>query len=366
MKNKIFVLYVVFIFILFNVIFSSCGKKRNPTEIIISTDTVIITATEIFSNTSTEILTDTHTKTYTYTTTPSLTFTKEQTNTYSNTFTMTQTYTVTNTNTYINTPTITNTPADTYEPDNNYTEATTLINGVQQEHSGLPFNDEDWFIFKLTDCANVTITTTGPTGDTHMWLYNSVGVPTTHLIYNDDGGPDAGIGFSQIQQFLSPGTYYVKIWAYNTQINKYFIQLNVINNPCTPTITTTFTKTETLTYTLTPTLTTTPTVTQTHNFIDQYEPDNVYMSANTITHSEHQVHSIIPANDEDWVTFTITEQSTITLTGANYIYLYDSAGVPSTHIAYANRVLKAVLAPGTYYAKSWSNAEITQYTQRMY
>jgi M6 family metalloprotease-like protein len=65
---------------------------------------------------------------------------------------------------------------------------------------------------------------------------------------------------------------------------------------------------------------------------DSYEPDNTYSQANVITSGVPQNHSIDPVGDNDWVTFSLTEESAVTLLtdGAEFydtrLYLYDDSG----------------------------------------
>ena len=65
---------------------------------------------------------------------------------------------------------------------------------------------------------------------------------------------------------------------------------------------------------------------------DCYEDDDVYIDANPITSGVPQDHRIDPLNDVDWVRFTLTETSAVTLetTGApggdTYLRLYESNG----------------------------------------
>jgi hypothetical protein len=94
-----------------------------------------------------------------------------------------------------------------------------------------------------------------------IWLYNSAGVPGTFLIMDDDGGQGH---FSKIAAILDPGTYYLKVNAYdpNITINTYYLNLTVNALPTvTPTIT--FSPTFTITPTVTHTGTETPTMTTT-------------------------------------------------------------------------------------------------------
>jgi hypothetical protein len=115
---------------------------------------------------------------------------------------------------------------------------------------------------------------------------------------------------------------------------------------------------------LSPTVSATCTVTLTPVSPDSYEPDDSYTQASTIVSGVRQTHSIYPVGDFDWVTFTITQLSKVTLQtsgitdGDTEMWLYDGAGVPSTTIAYNDdggtghySLINTVLAPGTYYVK---------------
>ena len=91
---------------------------------------------------------------------------------------------------------------DQYEPDNNSGQATTIYSGISQTHSIIPATDEDWVSFILTDTSDLTIETSGTSGDTRMWLYNS---NLTQIEYDDDDGTGS---FSKITQTgLGAGTY---------------------------------------------------------------------------------------------------------------------------------------------------------------
>jgi hypothetical protein len=117
---------------------------------------------------------------------------------------------------------------DAYEPDDAYDQATTIIPDVPQEHSIDPVGDEDWVKFTLSQESEVVLETSGPSGDTRMWLYNN---GLTQIEYNDDGGTNL---FSHIDRIcdtdaLPAGTYYVKIDEYgnNNEIPSYQITLDV-------------------------------------------------------------------------------------------------------------------------------------------
>lgn len=123
--------------------------------------------------------------------------------------------------------------SDVYEPDDSDVTASTLAPNSSQTHSICPVGDEDWMQFTVTQDSNVMLETSGTSGDTRMWLYNS---SVIQLEYDDDGS--AGL-FSLIDRecgvnSLPAGTYYVKIDEYgdNHEISSYDIGLTVIS--CTP------------------------------------------------------------------------------------------------------------------------------------
>jgi len=125
------------------------------------------------------------------------------------------------------------TPPDSYEVDNVYTQAKSLSPGSTQTHSiHNDGSDIDWVYFTLSQKSDVVIETSGPSGDTRIWLYDSSGVPSTYIAYDDDGGSNQ---FSKITQAgVSVGTYYVKIDEYNNNadIPTYYLDLTV--TPVTP------------------------------------------------------------------------------------------------------------------------------------
>jgi hypothetical protein len=112
---------------------------------------------------------------------------------------------------------------DAYEPDDSSGTAKTINVNAPQTHSIIPAIDQDWVKFTLASTSNITLETSGASGDTRLWLYNS---GLGQIAYNDDGG--AGL-FSLITQTnLDPGTYYVKIDEYgnNNEISSYTISLS--------------------------------------------------------------------------------------------------------------------------------------------
>ena len=120
---------------------------------------------------------------------------------------------------------------DGFEPDGTSGTASWLYSGVQQTHAIVPIGDDDWMKFTVpSGSGRALLETSGVTGDTRMWLYESDG--TTLVEYDDDGGP--GLWSYINQRCLSPGTYYVKIddYADNSLIGEYKIDLTVF--PCPP------------------------------------------------------------------------------------------------------------------------------------
>jgi hypothetical protein len=122
---------------------------------------------------------------------------------------------------------------DGWEPDNDWTQANTITPGVQQIHNILNGGtDVDWMKFILTSASDVTIETSGPSGDTEMWLFNSVGVPNSWMTYCDD--KVIGNKFSQIiMTNLPAGTYYIKVdeTGQNQEIPTYYIDLTATVTP---------------------------------------------------------------------------------------------------------------------------------------
>jgi N-acetylmuramoyl-L-alanine amidase len=115
---------------------------------------------------------------------------------------------------------------DAFEPDNNSSQATSIKQGSsQQHHSILPANDEDWMTFTLSETADVTIETSGASGDTVMFLYSS---NLTLITQNDDAD---GTLFSLIKHRLPPGNYFIKIieLGQNHVIPDYSVSLTVTN-----------------------------------------------------------------------------------------------------------------------------------------
>ena len=105
------------------------------------------------------------------------------------------------------------TDGDPYEPDDTHDQANEILSGSPQNHSIVPATDEDWVWFSLSEESEVIIETSGPSGDTQMWLYDD---SLNEIEYDDDSGTNY---FSRIDRVcgvdpLAVGTYYVKIDEY--------------------------------------------------------------------------------------------------------------------------------------------------------
>ena len=107
---------------------------------------------------------------------------------------------------------------------------------------------------------------------------------------------------------------------------------------------------------------------------DSYEPDNSSGQAKTISDGVRQTHSIVPANDVDWVKFNLSNTSNITIetagsSGDTRMWLYNSSISQLVYdddggSGYFSKITKDGLPPGTYYAKIdeyGNNNEISTY-----
>jgi C1A family cysteine protease len=122
---------------------------------------------------------------------------------------------------------------DAYEPDNSAGAASSITDGVPQTHNIVPKDDRDWVSFYLPQESAILLETSGPSGDTRMWLYDG---DLDELEYNDDG---QGL-FSRIDREcatdpLLTGRYYLKIDenGNNDVIPTYDLSYTVVET-CTP------------------------------------------------------------------------------------------------------------------------------------
>ncbi|MCE7736575.1 MAG: hypothetical protein GPJ54_16960 [Candidatus Heimdallarchaeota archaeon] len=161
--------------------------------------------------------------------------------------------------------------ADSYEPDNSIDTANILVHDSIQTHAINPAADIDYFNFTITQLSEVSIMTSGPSGDTYMMLYNSEG---TLVDYNDEyDGSWAGL-----LVYLDPGIYSVAIEAYYSFdiINSYNIHLLV--SPLSA---------------------------------DTYESDDTAATATSLIVDVSQLHNLVPIGDVDYYSIILSQPEVI-------------------------------------------------------
>ena len=123
--------------------------------------------------------------------------------------------------------------ADAFEPDDSAGQARVIAtDGTPQTHNICPVGDESWVTFTLAEESSVEIETSGPAGDTRIWLYDA-GV--AQMQFDDDDGADL---FSFIDRNCGPnalpaGTYYVKVGGDgdNEEIRTYNLAVTAADCP---------------------------------------------------------------------------------------------------------------------------------------
>lgn len=100
--------------------------------------------------------------------------------------------------------------ADAYEPDGSAAQASPIVSGAPQTHGICPAGEEDWVTFTLGESSAVTLETSGASGDTRLWLFNSA---LSLVEFDDDDGDNL---FSAIDRLcgvdpLPAGTYYAMV-----------------------------------------------------------------------------------------------------------------------------------------------------------
>lgn len=218
---------------------------------------------------------------------------------------------------------------DPYEPDDSPSAAKLITKGVLQNRSIHKVGNADWARFKVGGggALNLQIETSGPVGDTHMWLIRSDG---TRQAYDNDGGTG---DFSRITAaFLAPGIYYIKIREYGSDgtIPRYTLQARWTTAPIAA---------------------------------DAYEPDGTRSTARRIVSGQVQDRSIHAAGNVDWVRFRVSRAGarnvrleTSGSDGNTEMWLYDAAGArllydDDSGTGRFARIRAAALAPGTYYIR---------------
>lgn len=191
------------------------------------------------------------------------------------------------------------TDVDSYEPDDTYATATAIVVDVVQQHTIAPAEDVDWISFSVSAGETYWIQTASGTPaediDTVLELYDSDG--TTYLDSDDDGGSGA---YSLIQYTADANkTLYVSVSEfYGTNTGAYSIAVAAAS--------------------------------------DIYEPDDSFGAATSIAiDAVAQQHMIIPADDQDWVSFSVSADRTYRITTTSgtpandfdvVVTLYDSNG----------------------------------------
>lgn len=219
---------------------------------------------------------------------------------------------------------------DVYEVDDASSTAKTIWAGQTQNRTIHAAGNVDWAKFTLAGPADVTVETSGITGDTQMWLYNSAG---TFIEYDDDDG--AGL-FSRIERSganaLAAGTYYVKVqkWGNNGVIAAYTLSLTVVSQVAT----------------------------------DIYEPDDSSATAKTISGGQTQNRTIHAPGNVDWAKFTLAAPADVTIStdgpaGDTQMWLYSATGTliefddddGNGLFSYIARTGASALPAGTYLIK---------------
>ena len=125
------------------------------------------------------------------------------------------------------------TTPDSYEPDDSTETANSIADGVPQTHNIFPADDQDWVSFELTAESAILLQTSGPAGDTRMWLYDSA---LDEIEYNDDWeGLFSHIDRECATDPLPAGQYYVMVDEYgnNDVIPSYDLSYTLVE-VCTP------------------------------------------------------------------------------------------------------------------------------------
>jgi len=105
---------------------------------------------------------------------------------------------------------------DEYEPDNSISQAKTIaVNATPQQRTFHDAADEDWVRLVITRAGQYRIAATAQPGtnlDTYLELYNA---QESLIASDDDGGDNLN---SKLELQLQPGTYFIKIYPLDDQI----------------------------------------------------------------------------------------------------------------------------------------------------
>ena len=225
---------------------------------------------------------------------------------------------------------------DTYEPDGDSLTASEITSGETQVHSMLPSYDVDWVTFTLAVPSAVIMETDGAhpdVDDTYLNILQFNGESWDYLFGNDDKA--AGNGYSRVEVgcevALIPGTYFAEVHIpyKDRQFDPYLLTFTA--SPCE----------------------------------DAYEEDDIWTDAKSIASDVPQDHTINPIADQDWVSFTLPDQTGVKLWTSGpaghdtVLSLYtDPTGAPlavseddgeGAYSLFDYGCSGTLLAPGTYY-----------------
>lgn len=239
---------------------------------------------------------------------------------------------------------------DSFEPDNSRESAKLLtVGSTAQAHTFYPAADEDWA--KFTAQANITYTietiNLKAQSDPVLCLVDSTGA---QLLCDDDNS--AGEGARLHWQASAAGDYFIQVKNYQPTVtgDATGYQLRIQEGACTA---------------------------------DSNEPDNTRETARPLaSDGTKQQHNICPANDQDWVAFTVNantpyrlETTDVGAEADTMLEVYDANGTTlaknDDHTpGGASQIAYTFAQAGTYYAKvmlynSASFGEGTHYSLRL-
>lgn len=225
-------------------------------------------------------------------------------------------------------------PADAFEPDNDRNQATIFsVNGDPQTHNICPAGDVDWIEFAAQSGSTYAIETLnlGTSADTNLCLFDQAGA---QLECDNDGG--AGEASRLVWTASENGPVYLRMTHHDINVAGPETQFDVRIGTaiCAP---------------------------------DQHEPNDTQDSAKALSaNGSTQVHNVCPVNDEDWVAFEATANTSYVIETTNrggtaatvdtVLGLYDASGnrliqnddyAPGT----SSRLTYRIATAGTYYVR---------------
>ena len=101
---------------------------------------------------------------------------------------------------------------DKFEVDDDFKNATTLLNAVSKNHSLHLEEDEDWFVFEIGPLSGFDINVYSDVHfGTKFFVYSEEGVPDDEIGTSYDTSHDVQEGHSKLERHESQGIYYVKV-----------------------------------------------------------------------------------------------------------------------------------------------------------